>query len=281
MTRQIKKILGWVVLLLTGLLGLWGVMNALAPDSTAAFVGYRPYIVLTDSMKTTLPPGTLVIDRTLTEQDAASLLPGDIITFEVNDIQQGEIFTHFYKETQTDADGSQRIRTQSEVSEYYDDYHTSPENLRGKVVLILPFVGRLFLFWKSPFGLMELGVLGIIWLLNTLLWRRFDAEEHLDISALGGLKKIRLGGVHLSGATLRGCLFNRGRAPITNVRMAVTVWYKGEGTPYSYLEDMPPIEPRGRLKWHWPFEYPGDIADYRVRLLPGDSDLKGGAPCVH
>ncbi|MGL6293629.1 S26 family signal peptidase [Eubacterium aggregans] len=198
--QKAKSLLPTMLILLVALYTLLAVT---IPDRLATWIGYRPYIILTDSMKDTLHPGTLVIDRTITLDTFHTLAPGDIITFKVDDLREGEIFTHYYRELQSTQDGLW-VRTQSEISDRYDDYSTTPTDVIGTVVLIIPWVGRFILFWKSPFGIMELGILGIIWVVNTLVWCRLDAAEHFEQGDLSLPKPLRLDDIHLQGGRTPG-----------------------------------------------------------------------------
>lgn len=282
-TQRFQKLKTGITSVLILLVALYTLLAVTIPDRLATWIGYRPYIILTDSMKDTLPPGTLVIDRTITLDTFHTLAPGDIITFKVDDLREGEIFTHYYKELQSTQDGLW-VRTQSEISDRYDDYSTTPTDVIGTVVLIIPWVGRFILFWKSPFGIMELGILGIIWVVNTLVWRRLDAAEHFEQGDLSLPKPLRLDDIHLQGGELQGVLINPNAQALTGAMMEVRVWYKKQSqADYHHLrQPMPPIPAKGKLKWHWPFEKAGQIVNYRVIITPAVQKIqeREALPCV-
>ncbi|MEG1432326.1 S26 family signal peptidase [Eubacterium sp.] len=263
-----QKIKSCLTLLLILIIGGYTALALTVPEQLAQIIGYRPYIIMTDSMKDTLPPGTLVIDRTITIENFHTLKPDDIITFKVDDLRANEIFTHYYKELQSTQDGLW-VRTQSEILDRYDDYSTTPSDVLGTVVLAIPWIGRFILFWRSPFGLMELGILGIIWVINTLIWRRLDAAEHFSQKGLNLAKPLRLDDIHLRGGELRGVLLNPNPQACTGATMAVQVWYSGDKTQ-CLCQPMPEIPPKGRLKWHWPFEKSGNIVNYTVTITKED-----------
>lgn len=131
-TQRFQKLKTGITSVLILLVALYTLLAVTIPDRLATWIGYRPYIILTDSMKDTLPPGTLVIDRTITLDTFHTLAPGDIITFKVDDLREGEIFTHYYRELQSTPDGLW-VRTQSEISDRYDDYSTTPTDVIGDV----------------------------------------------------------------------------------------------------------------------------------------------------
>ncbi|MEG0662368.1 MAG: S24/S26 family peptidase, partial [Anaerovoracaceae bacterium] len=127
-----------LTLLLAGLLLCYTVGMTLAPEQTTKAIGYRPYIILTDSMDPVIPPGSLVITKTY--QAGQALTPGEIITFRVHVFGE-EIFTHYFRGMETLPDGSPWYRTQGAKSEYYDgpedydDYPTKEEDILGVCVV--------------------------------------------------------------------------------------------------------------------------------------------------
>ena len=124
----------------------------LYPTDAPKFFGYKPYVILTNSMVPTLPVGSLVIDHAIDEDDP---IPENTpITFKA-ELQGQEVFvTHYFRYIDT-SDGYDRYMTQGEGYQegQYDEFEIHREDIVGTYAFHIPYLGRVALFLQSPAAL--------------------------------------------------------------------------------------------------------------------------------
>lgn len=138
-------------------------------------VGYQTFVILSDSMEPVIPTGSVVIVKNLKENKEPK--KDDIITFKVDRLGEEAVFTHYYRGTEIQEDGSTRYLTEAALADRYDDYVSHREDIIGTYVFHIPYVGKFVLFLKSPFALVELGIIMFIMIIYEILWSKFDKEE--------------------------------------------------------------------------------------------------------
>lgn len=123
-------------------------------------LGWEQYTVLTGSMEPNLPVGSLILVRPAHRADIA---PGDVITFQSSDGES--IVTHRAVEVTEDS-----VITKGDANDVRDAKPVPFDQIRGKVVFSIPFLGNLSQFLAQPGALVAvMGVLlGIILLLRLL-----------------------------------------------------------------------------------------------------------------
>lgn len=124
-------------------------------------LGYSSVTVLSGSMEPAFSAGDQLIIRREAQYD-----PGDIISF-WND---GILITHrIVKQTN---EGS---ITKGDNNNTQDEDPVRPEQIAGRVVLILPGVGNTLLFLRKPKGILTILFLGLlIWILPGFIKRIND-----------------------------------------------------------------------------------------------------------
>jgi len=159
------KILTVVTFLIIAVLTVYIVLQLVAPDLTVRVFGFKPYIVVTDSMEPELSVNDVVVVKRF---DVDELEVGDIITFhaDVNYDGDNEIVTHYIHAINENGDDI-TLRTRP----YYEneaDYSPDPWVLDANDVLGLysfsiPWIGTIGQFIKSPFGIAAIVVnIGVI-----------------------------------------------------------------------------------------------------------------------
>lgn len=148
------------------------------------FIGYQIYTVLTDSMEPTIPTYSLVLSKTISEE--VEIEPNTIITFHADRFGEDILLTHYFRKTQEE-DGVTYYRTQPEGKDIndegtYDNYETTREDIVGRYVFHVPYLGKIFLFLKSPFGFVMYGELFVIYLVNKLVKVRWKEKEAITIT---------------------------------------------------------------------------------------------------
>lgn len=175
--KKIKKItsfffpyiLVYFVVLFTALI--------LIPKQLPNLLGYQFYTVLTNSMEPTIPTYSVVLTHILDEEDPIE--PDTIITFHANRFGEPIILTHYFKTTQID-EGELYYRTQAEIADTYDHYHTLRSDIIGEYVFHIPYIGKLFLFYRSKFGLLVLAEYGTIFLVYLTIKTRWKEKDSLN-----------------------------------------------------------------------------------------------------
>ncbi len=115
------------------------------------------YIVLTASMSPALQPGDAVVVRGVS---GTQIQVGDVITFQPR--TGGDVpVTHRVAEVLVLSDGSRAFVTKGDANEDADAGAVTPDQVVGKVVLTLPYLGHVVAFVNSPVGFGVLVVLPI------------------------------------------------------------------------------------------------------------------------
>lgn len=115
----------------------------------ADFMGYKPFIVLSDSMQEDFEVGDMVVSK---EVDPATLKEGDIITFKsIDPANYGGVMTHKIREITTYEDELAFI-TYGTTTGADDAYPVPADNVIGKYMFKLPNMGYFFEFLKSTAG---------------------------------------------------------------------------------------------------------------------------------
>ncbi|MCL2860040.1 MAG: signal peptidase I [Oscillospiraceae bacterium] len=136
---QILKKLLFIVLILLIYNSLLITKSALGTGGAKDIFGYQAYIITTESMKPTIKVGDVVIIENCNENE---LKEGDIITVQTN----AGINTHRIVEITTKADtGETEYITKGDNNNVEDPEAISYNQIEGKKVIIIPFLGTLLL----------------------------------------------------------------------------------------------------------------------------------------
>lgn len=154
---------------------LYVILIKLYPDRIKEVLSYQTFVILTDSMEPVIPTGSVVLVRNLQEDEEPKR--GDIISFYVDLFGDKEVFTHYFRGTEIQDNDSTRYLTEAALADRYDDYITSRDDIIGTYVFHIPYVGKYALFLKSPFALIELGIIMFIMIIYEIIWSKFDKEE--------------------------------------------------------------------------------------------------------
>lgn len=185
--RIIKTGLFWLAFSLAAACTLAGIF---LPGMTEKHLPFRLYTVLTDSMSPVIPPMSLVLVRQIPPDTPLELEPEQIITFRAERFGQQIIQTHRFSHTEWDEELGQIIyRTHPQQTTELDFYQTTRENILGVYVFSVPYLGKVLLFLKSPWGLLLLGEELIILLVNQLIKARWEerAAEAAECSPAGAV----------------------------------------------------------------------------------------------
>lgn len=162
-SQKKHRVLSWlcdlILLLALGLLVLTGISHFFYTKSLAP-VSFRA--VQSGSMAPRMPVGSLVITKTT---DPGEIHPGDIISTDAG----GTILTHRVVAVHHN-DGVQRFETKGDANAYADTRLTASANVLGKLVLVIPYLGYVALFFQQPAGwVFAACVLIGLWLLHRII----------------------------------------------------------------------------------------------------------------
>ncbi|BCI59524.1 signal peptidase I [Solibaculum mannosilyticum] len=150
----------------------------------ATLFGYKPYIVLSDSMNTEFQVGDMAISK---QVDPSTLQPGDIITYRsIDPANYGEMVTHKIREATT-YEGKPAFITYGTTTGVDDAYPALQENVFGKYVFHLPKMGYFFQFLKSTAGYVTLILIPFLLLIVlqsvkfVRLFRQYKREQMEEV----------------------------------------------------------------------------------------------------
>lgn len=160
-----KKILYYILFLVIVLLFLIFnltliIKSKLYPDKIADFMGYKPFIVMSGSMETTINIGDLVIVKKV---NSSSIHTGDIIAFKNGNI----VISHRVKEVINDS-GIYKFKTKGDNNNVADDFIVNSDAIEGIFVNKIPGLGSILLFLGKPIGLLM--VILVIIIISTALY---------------------------------------------------------------------------------------------------------------
>lgn len=159
-------------------------VNTVGKD--ADFLGLKPYIISSDSMKDTFEAGDLIITK---KADVQSLSPGDIITFSsINPDTYGDIITHKIREITT-YEGESAFVTYGTTTGQDDPYPVPFDKVIGKYVFNLPKMGYFFYFLTTPAGYVTVILIPFLLLISIQavkffrLVKQYRSEQQAEIDA--------------------------------------------------------------------------------------------------
>ena len=165
--KKAKKFLHFTFYIMILILTLYIVLLLIAPEKIDKILGYKFYIVLTNSMEPRIPTYSLACIKTFTKDEPVNLKSHEIITFHANRFGQNIIITHHFNKTEIAENGEIIYRTNAEGTDSLDEYKTTKDDLIGTYIFHIPYIGKILLFLKSKFGFILYGELLVIFLINS------------------------------------------------------------------------------------------------------------------
>lgn len=178
------KILTAIILVFTIFVMVFTIISVNTVGKDADFLGYKPYIVLSDSMKDTFEIGDLTVSKAV---DPAELEPGDIVTFKTIDPNNyGQVVTHKIREI-TEYEGKPAFITYGTTTGVDDVYPALFENVIGEYQFRLPKLGYFFEFLRTPAGYVTVILIPFLLLIGLQaakffkLLRQYKAEQRAEL----------------------------------------------------------------------------------------------------
>ena len=143
--KNMKNIIRILVLIVLSLILIYNVTiifkSILYPNETPDFFGMKTYVVASGSMEPKLKIGDVVVVK---ETDKVNLIEGDIISF-----RQGQkVITHRINSILT-VNGLTMYQTKGDNNNTYDNELVRYEEIEGKLIFKLSFLGNILLFLQQ------------------------------------------------------------------------------------------------------------------------------------
>ena len=150
--RVFRNILVWLIVLVAVFMMVFTIVSVLTFNRTDRnLLGYKAFIVLSDSMKATdFDAGDLVLVK---DVDPATLQEGDIIAYtSQNTANYGQIVTHKIRTLTATADGEPGFITYGTTTGIDDETVVTYPYVVGKYQSRIPKLGKFFQFLKTTPG---------------------------------------------------------------------------------------------------------------------------------
>ena len=152
------------------------------PEQVPDVLGYKPMIVLSGSMETSIHTGDLVFVKIV---DTTTLKENDVVAFRN---EEDTVTTHRIIEIVYE-NGKQYFKTKGDANNIEDANLVEMEDVEGLYVGRLAGVGNFLMFIQKPIGLctvlLVILVIGLIWLYlvnkkDEKEYRKMDEKERLE-----------------------------------------------------------------------------------------------------
>ena len=138
-------------------------------------IGWRPYTVLTGSMRPGIQPGDVVMDRPIAVPD---MHVGDVVTFS-DPSRHGKLVTHRVRSI-AHGTGLTTVETRGDANNTSEHWTVQTKDRVGRVVFVMPKIGKVATLVRNPVGiviLVVIPVLGLGFLALRAIWRGDDDED--------------------------------------------------------------------------------------------------------
>ena len=165
-TKVIKRILDVIIIILLYniILVLISCMNKIDDIS---LLGYKAYIITTDSMTPSINAGDVIIVKKVQEE---KLQVGDVITFQ----KQDKVITHRITNIE-EQDGKKVYTTKGDNNNLEDNETIEYANIEGKNVLTIPKLGYIIHILEN-----QIVFLLIVLILLILLFLKIEKDEKME-----------------------------------------------------------------------------------------------------
>lgn len=149
MMEKFKKIISIIILVIALPILFVNVViladSALHPEEVPSFFGYKPFIVLSGSMRNVINDGDLVLSK---ECDTESLKVGDIISFKEDEV----VVTHRIIDIVSE-NGEKHFITKGDNNDTQDSGFVLADNIEGIFLFKVSGLGNVAMFLQTPIGM--------------------------------------------------------------------------------------------------------------------------------
>ena len=134
-------------------------------SSNGIFInGYKSFLIQSGSMEPSIMTGDVVIVH-----ESPSYMPGDVVTFQS---KEERTVTHRIAAVM-DSEGATQFKTKGDANRSSDEEIVSIDNILGKVIFIVPKIGFLVAFTKTPPGFIALIIFPALFIISSELIKIF------------------------------------------------------------------------------------------------------------
>ena len=151
--RRISNILLTVTLIILVVVVIFTVVAKVSGNTPSVF-GYMIFRVSSDSMEPELKVGDIIITKEVTDIQTVEI--GDTVTFKCTQGQMaGNLLTHKVIVAPHLENGKYYLQTKGVAApEYNEGEIFSEDELVGELVCVIPFIGAIYDFFLTPWGLL-------------------------------------------------------------------------------------------------------------------------------
>ncbi len=171
---KIFNIIALIILIPVLIINIVILYNSFAsPDEVPSFMGWKPFIVLSDSMEGEIEKGDLVIVKEVEEQE---IKPGDIIAYRID----GIVITHRLVET-IEINGEIKYITKGDNNAEKDSGYIVYEQIEGEYQFAISGLGNIAIFIQTPLGMViSLSIPIMLLLLMQLIENKRNKEYQIE-----------------------------------------------------------------------------------------------------
>lgn len=145
--------------------------SMLNPNKTPSFLGIKTYVIISGSMEPNINIGDIVI----TKDEVNDLQIGDIISYR----KGHSVITHRISQVNNNEKGEQTYKTKGDNNNTEDSEEISNEDIEGKVVKIIPKIGKISLVLQN-----KMIIIIILIILYMYISRNYKKNKRLNLRHL-------------------------------------------------------------------------------------------------
>lgn len=179
MFKNVKRVVG-IVIIAAVLLTLLYLAYIRLTDSTPSLFGISVIRVTSDDMEPALKPGEIIIIKKVPPEE---LIKGDVITYRCEKgINKNNDVTHQISKDPYEIDGVYYFTTRCLSEGAVDNPEITDEQIIGKALYFIPYVGTLYDFFTEWYGMLSLAILVLIIFSDDIIGfiKRFTIKEVED-----------------------------------------------------------------------------------------------------
>lgn len=167
---MLSKVFKGIGLVLLVVLCFYIGFTLVAPKRTANTLGFKPFVVLSNSMHPTFNRGDVVV---IVKQNPRELVRGEVIAFE-NPKEKDVV--HRIDEIYVQ-DDMYKFRTKADNNTQRDYWLIEESKVFGKLQFTIKYVGHIVLFLKSKWGIISVGFSCILYAIYLYLNKKYKWDE--------------------------------------------------------------------------------------------------------
>lgn len=154
---KILENIGFIIIMVIMSMLLFITAQSRITGKEPSLLGHRIYIVDSGSMSPTMQVDSMIIVRELKKEE---IVPKDIITYYGHN-EESRI-THRVMEVNNNGES---FVTKGDANQVNDPLPLDGNKLIGKVVMVIPFIGRIFRMLSTRFAMAIVISIGILWMI--------------------------------------------------------------------------------------------------------------------